>query len=89
MVMGTLCTVKSLSNCTESSKAHKMTPKLPSNWYSNVPINKPLSLAKYNYAVACKMHTCSGGKCNTDIYHQDGGHKSGNERRHHVPPPLW
>ena len=51
----------------QSSKAHKITMKLPSTWYSNVPINKPLSLVRYSYALACKMHACSIGKCQT--YH--------------------
>ena len=63
----------------QSSKAHKITMKLPSNWYSNVPMNKPLSLVRCNYGVACKMHTCSSGKCHTQIYHQDGGHTTGNK----------
>ena len=57
--------------------------KLPSNWCSNVPMNKPLSLVRYNYARACKMHTCSSGKCHTRIYHQDGGHTIGNKHHHH------
>ena len=51
--------------------------KLPSTWYSTVPMNKPLSLVRYNYVGACKMHTCSSGKCHTQIYHQDGGHTIG------------
>ena len=56
-----------------SSKAHKITTELPSNWYTNVPIKKPHSLERDNYAVACKMHT-SSGKCHTRLYHEDGGH---------------
>ena len=51
--------------CQQSSKAHKITTELPSNWYSNATMNKPLSLVRYNYVVACKMHTCSSGKCHT------------------------
>ena len=46
----------------QSSKAHKITTKPPSNWYSDVPMNKPLSHVRYIYVVACKMHTCSSGK---------------------------
>ena len=53
------------------------TTKLPSTWYSTVPMNKPLSLVRYNYVGACKMHACSSGKCHTQIYHQDGGHTIG------------
>ena len=30
-----------------------------------------LRLVEYNYEGACKMHTCSSGKCHTWIYHQD------------------
>mmetsp|Transcript_31557 Transcript_31557/g.51197 ORF Transcript_31557/g.51197 Transcript_31557/m.51197 type:complete len:129 (+) Transcript_31557:1365-1751(+) len=44
----------------QSSKAHK------------VPMNKPLSLVRYNYAVACKMPTCASGKCHTQIYDSGG-----------------
>ena len=44
-----------------SCKAHMRTMKLPSTWYSTVPVNNPLRLVKYNYAGACKMHTCSNG----------------------------
>ena len=72
-----------------SSKAHMRTTKLPSTWYSTVPMNKPLSLVRYNYAGACKMHTCSSGKCHTRIYHQDDGHIVGNKNHHHFPPPQW
>ena len=68
------------------SKGHMRTTKLPSTWYSIVPMNKPLSLVRYNYARACKMHTCSSGKCHTRIYHQDGGHTIGNKHHHHFPP---
>ena len=70
-----------------SSKAHMMKTKLPSNWCSNVPMNKPLSLVRYNYARAHKMHTCSSGKCHTRVYHLDGGHTIGNKHHHHFPPP--
>ena len=63
--------------------------KLPSNWCSNVSANKPLSLVRYNYAGACKMHTHSSGKCHTRIYHQDGSHTIGNKHHHHFPPPQW
>ena len=52
-----------------SSKAHKMTTELPSNCCSNAPMNKPPSLVRCNYAVACKMYTCSSGKCHTQVYH--------------------
>ena len=72
-----------------SSKAHMRTTKRPSTWHSTVPMNKPLSLARYNYRGACKMHTCSSGKCQTQIYHEDGGHTIGNKHHHHFPPPQW
>ena len=72
-----------------SSKAHMRTTKLPSTWLSTVVMDKPLSLVKYNYAKACKMHTCSSGKCHTRIYDQDHGHTIGNKHRHHFPPLQW
>ena len=52
-------------------------------------VNKQISVVKYNYAKACKMHTCSSGKCHSRIYHQDGGHTIGNKHRHHFPPLQW
>ena len=35
-----------------SSKAHMRKTELPSTWFSTVPMNKPLSLVRYNYAGA-------------------------------------
>ena len=61
------------------------------NLVHHVPVsmNKPLSLVRYNYAGACKMHTCSSGKCQTHIYHQGGGHTIGNKHHQNFPPPQW
>ena len=64
-----------------SSKAHRITTKLPSNWCSNVSMNKPLSPVRYTYARACKMHTCSSDKCHTRMNHQDSGHTIGNKHQ--------
>ena len=41
--------------------------------------NTTMQHPKYNHAMAYRMHTCSNGKCHTQIYHLDGVHTIGNK----------
>ena len=68
-----------MSTGKEKQQSREDNNDLPLDWYSNVTINKPLSLIRYNHAMACKMHTCLSGKLHNQIHHKDSGHTVGNK----------
>ena len=67
-----------LSSSTAKQQTPNQNTKTACSLVIRCPQNKEISLIKYNLAKACKMHTCSSGKCHTRIYHRDGGHTIGN-----------